>query len=334
MGRADPGLVRDVWAQREFAFRLETYGAAVPPPESGAVPAEALGRVFAHPAVGSMARSGSALLPEHWAPVDAALRVLAGDDVGAIAVLRDRGVPLAGGVHLPGAAVVCDPVAETMRALDVVGGIELNNVEPAFTAWSDHVDPAVTDEWRALVRDSAALIAELDNPDFTNATALTTVVVPLLQRDGEAYGRSSKFEIESGSLTDAVGMAYVSPGTWDRASFAEAMVHESYHNLFNMALELGEFELDNAAEFYAPWKGTTRPTRAVLHGIVAFSAVMRFWQHLSNIHGDWSTYADELVSRRAAEVLQSATAVLAAGVLSGAGEELAEAAAADAQAAS
>ncbi|MCP2159257.1 HEXXH motif-containing protein [Williamsia serinedens] len=332
LGRIDPEPVRVAWAEREFALRLETYGAASPLPESQLAPPEAIRKVFSHPAVGSMARAGSAA-PKHWAPVVAALQLLAGDEVGAIAALRSRGVLTAGGVHLPGTASVWDHSAKTMRALEVVNGFELNNIEPAFNAWSDHVDPNITGEWRALVSDSAALIAELDNRDFINATALTTVVVPLLQRDGKAYGRTSKFEIESGSLTDAVGMAYISPGTWDRVSFAEAMVHESYHSLFNMALELCEFELENEAEFYAPWKGATRPTRAVLHGIVAFSAVMRFWIHLSKTRSVASTRANELISRRANQVLQSATAVLAAGVLTSAGEELAEAAVEDARAA-
>lgn len=331
LGRVEPGPVRDAWSRNELALRIRALAAALPSFQADKVPLATLTKVFAHPAVGSIARSDAANSPHAWAPVSAALRVCMHDYASVISELRHSELWKDQSVHLPGTGLVCATATGEMRTLDVIGGIEVNNVDRALTSWTDHVDANVTDDWRVMVRDAVAFIADLGIPDFTNAASLTTVLVPLLQRDGSEFGRSSKLEIENGSVTDAVGAAYISPGTGDPVCFAEALIHESYHNLFNMALDIEDFEMETSEEFYSPWKGTTRPTRAVLHGIVAFSSVMRFWQHLGETETSWSKYAAESVARRAEEILEAAAAVLSGGVLTDVGAELAEAAASDAR---
>ncbi|MFC3963111.1 aKG-HExxH-type peptide beta-hydroxylase [Nocardia jiangsuensis] len=331
LGRVHPGGVRAAWWGGEYRFRLDRFAAVFPEAADSGADAATLGKVFAHPVVGAIARSEAADGRDDWRPVRAALRVDAALDGGGVVAELGTGAP-GRRVHLPGTGLVCDTGTGELRRLAVVDGLEVNNIDPSLSVWSDHVDTDLTFDWCTLVRAAQAFIAELGDPDFTDAISLTTVLVPLLQRDGAEFGRSSRFEIESGSVTSAVGAALISPGTGDAVNFAEAMVHESYHNLFNMALELDAFEQPNAAEFYAPWKGTTRPTRAVLHGIVAFSAIMRFWRQIGRTRTDWSKYADELVARRSEQVLGAASAVLSAGVLTDLGEEFAAAAVADAEA--
>ncbi|MEV6072038.1 HEXXH motif-containing putative peptide modification protein [Nocardia sp. NPDC052001] len=334
LGRIQPGAVRDAWWRNEYAFRLQTFASALPESTPDDVDYSTLTKVFRHPAVGSIARSEVAASSMSWAPVCAALRICAAHEYAdATAELCGAELWANSSVHLPGTGLVCETATGSLRSLDVIGGLEVNNADQALNIWSDHVDAHVTSLWRTVVSDALGFITDLGNPDFINVASLTTVLVPLLQRDGSDFGRDSRYEIESGSVTDAVGAAFISPGIGDPACFAEALVHESYHNLFNMALEIGDFEKENAEEFYSPWKGATRPTRAVLHGIVAFSAVMRFWRQVSERQVEWATFADELVARRAEEVFESATAVLSAGVLTELGTALAEAAASDARSA-
>ncbi|MFD3458327.1 HEXXH motif-containing putative peptide modification protein [Nocardia fluminea] len=332
LGRTHPGTVRDAWWLAEFRFRLDAFARAEPDRSVQDIDSSTVEKVFGHPAVGSIARADPVDSPHAWVPVRAALGLSpqpANTDV--IADLRATENWPGASVYLPGTGLVYDTATASTRSLDIVDGLELNNVDRLLVAQSDHVDTVLSDGWSTMVRAAQTFITGLGSPGFGEVSALTTVVVPLLQRDGAAFGRSSRFEIESGSVTDAIGAAFISPGTGEPVSFAEALIHESYHNLFNMALDLHDFAEDDSREFYAPWKGTTRPTRAVLHGIVAFSAVMRFWRRIGETNSDWSEYADEVAGRRAAEVLGAATAVASAAALTDLGTELIEAAITDAR---
>ncbi len=330
LGRAHPGPVSDAWWQNEYELRLRTLTGAVPELRDYGVDPIALARVLGHPTVGLRARAASAESANHWAPVTAALRLHADGVDAAIDELRSTEKWADRVVHLPGTGLVCDMSTGTIRSLPIVGGIEVNGRDHDLTSWSDHVDVDPTADWVALVTEGLAFVGELDEPEFADATSLTTVVVPLQQRDGGIVGRS-RYEIESGSVADAVGAVFLSPGDGDRVYFAEALVHESYHHLLNAAVHIVAFELKNDQMLCSPWKPMPRPVLALLHGIVAFSSVMRFWRRVSEVRADWSSFADQLVARRAREILDASTTLLEAEVLTAAGSELVVAAASDAR---
>lgn len=181
------------------------------------------------------------------------------------------------------------------------------------------MEPAPGLRWRELL---TAALAVLDGHERVVVDLLgsaVSVVVPLLQRDGRLVGRP-RFEIESGSVSTAVGAVFLSPGDWDPRQFAEALVHEAHHQLLNAALMAFDFVGDHEAEMASPWKPGPRPASALLHGIVAFSAVRRFWIQEALRGG--GTYGE--IDRRGVQVLEAAEVVLGSRALTDLGVELVE----------
>lgn len=154
---------------------------------------------------------------------------------------------------------------------------------------------------------------------------LARAVVPLQQRDGRIAGRP-QFEIESGSVTGAVGALYLSPGDGNEVMFAEALVHESFHQLLNAAIVVVNFALTDEAAMTSPFKPEPRPPIAVLHGIVAFGAVRRFWQRMAALRPEWELHGMAEVARRSEQINCACATLMDSDVLTRTGEAVVTAA--------
>jgi HEXXH motif-containing protein len=58
---------------------------------------------------------------------------------------------------------------------------------------------------------------------------------------------------------------------------AEAVVHESAHNLLNAVLHARDVRFADQPVWYSPWKRTDRPAFGIVHAIFAFSALVDYW---------------------------------------------------------
>lgn len=204
----------------------------------------------------------------------------------------------------------------------VVAGIELNATSAALVACASAPVATVTPAWVDLLTAALAVLADAGVVDRRLLGTVTTVVVPQTQRDGRLVDRP-RFEIESGSVTGAVGAVYLSPGRWDPLLFAEALIHESFHQLLNAAAQAVTFTRDDQVTLASPWKPQPRPPMAVLHGIVAFSSVARFWMTMApHLVGDGAAAARAQATRRTSQVATAGATLLDAGVLSPLGADL------------
>jgi hypothetical protein len=66
----------------------------------------------------------------------------------------------------------------------------------------------------------------------------------------------------------------------DPLYYAESLVHESAHSLFNYYYQLFQIEVDNTL-YWSPWRKSNRPVFGVLHGAWAFTYVYHFYDQLS-----------------------------------------------------
>jgi hypothetical protein len=58
---------------------------------------------------------------------------------------------------------------------------------------------------------------------------------------------------------------------------AEAVVHESAHNLLNAVLSAREVTFADQPLWYSPWKATDRPAFGIVHAVFAFSVLVTYW---------------------------------------------------------
>lgn len=120
----------------------------------------------------------------------------------------------------------------------------------------------MTDTWDLLVTGHPASASEL-------AQALATVA-PL--------PKAPVFRPRSSSTGDAFGGAVLSEPD-DATQLAASLIHETAH--FKLGALMHLFDLHNPERLrlgYAPWRDDPRPTRGILHGIYAFTAVTGFWR--------------------------------------------------------
>lgn len=319
LGVDAPGEEVDRWWCAESSIRSDALREAAVCLEG--VSDQAIRKVVSHPAVGLLARSTPDESPgSRWNGTVAALLLESGDQAAALTALRrtEQGEP----VHLPGARVVFE--SGTLRQLPVMATIEINPFDLELRKWADTIDETapVSAQWLELVEGSKMILGAFDCPDIEVVNHFAHVIVPLVQRDGRLVGRP-EVEIESGSVTGAVGALYLSPGDYQPVLFAEALVHESFHQLLNALVLTTDLVLSASTDqlLPSPWKPLPRPPLAVLHGVVAFSSVIRFWLRVSNDYPEWSAFGRHEAVRRTEQVLAACGTLLSAGVLTGIGIE-------------
>lgn len=282
IGHADLTPWLDLWWQDEIALRRAglhraeevysdqwwsvAYSASLPPTS----------RVLRHPALGTLVR---ALLDDQPLPPHAARTAY----TLAMSILVDSGeltaADVRGCTYLPGLSVAPGAAAPLPAITDT---IEVNADEPMLSQFADPLDDLseTRAEWATVGADAWHVLATTHPAFAARVAALVRVVVPLRQRDGRRIGRP-QYEIQSCSISSAPGVVFASLGRLDPWYTAEMLVHEAMHQLIEVIASLAPLTLDDAVLVPSPWKDEPRPPLALLHGIAAFGAAMRFWHRAS-----------------------------------------------------
>ncbi|TWA91971.1 HEXXH motif-containing protein [Azospirillum brasilense] len=77
------------------------------------------------------------------------------------------------------------------------------------------------------------------------------------------------------TISATPGTIYVDD-TQSVLQMAEAILHESCHNLLNDVLAARSVHIDDTDTYFSPWRGTQRPASGFLHAVFVFSIVMQF----------------------------------------------------------
>ena len=92
-----------------------------------------------------------------------------------------------------------------------------------------------------------------------------------------------EFDMVSYQLATFLGVVY-SDYTNHPLHYAESILHESVHSLFNSFLQAMEINLSNhtpnGRELYSPWKDQKRPAFGLVHAIITFSVIYDFYRVL------------------------------------------------------
>jgi HEXXH motif-containing protein len=141
-----------------------------------------------------------------------------------------------------------------------------------------NLDRLHEERWLAQLADGAGLLVR-DHPGFAKVLAgVVRSVFPQTDRK-----LAIRFRPQSASSGDMIGAVEMSP-PHDPRELAGTLVHEGYHNILNaIMLATPLFQKDPARpdrieELYAPWRDDPRHAFGLLHGIVSFLGVARFWQ--------------------------------------------------------
>jgi len=124
------------------------------------------------------------------------------------------------------------------------------------------------EEWHRAIVDAWAL-ASAFLPDAARGAAAGLVsLVPLQSVSGKVL---------TATHSDAFGGFAASYMEWP-ASLASAILHEARHSDINALHELRPlYDDEHRVRYFAPWKPDPRPLGAVIHGLVAFTTVAKFW---------------------------------------------------------
>ncbi|MET7424302.1 HEXXH motif-containing putative peptide modification protein [Dactylosporangium sp. NPDC005555] len=306
-GDASPGPWLDRWWVEETALRTAALRRAADVYSDHwwsvafALDAPETFAALRHPVAGMLGRS----LLDYDRPLDpdavtSAYPMAMAMLVEAGEVRPDR---VSGCAYLPGSRVA-PPGA---RPLPVIGEgswtIEINACDPLLARFADPRDDLSTTRaaWAGVGAAAGQVLRRAGSDAAASVAALTQVLVPLRQRDGRIIGRP-EFEIQSCSVSSAPGVVYASLGRPDPWYTAEVLVHEATHQLVEVVAALTPLTQDDTVRLPSPWKEEPRPPAALLHGIAAFGAVMRFWHRAGRLP-DAPPAAPDEVSRRARQVL-------------------------------
>lgn len=164
--------------------------------------------------------------------------------------------------------------AVTIRAADQSLTVSFEDADPyrliGVVARPARLRPSEAQRWESLLADAwGMLVAGHPMTAAELAQALATVV-PL--------PKAPVFRPRNASSGDSFGGAALSEPD-DAVALAAALVHELAH--FKLGVLLHLFDLYDPGRLrlgYAPWRDDPRPTRGILHGIYAFTAVTGFWR--------------------------------------------------------
>lgn len=141
-----------------------------------------------------------------------------------------------------------------------------------------NLDRLHEEQWLARLAEGVSLLVR-DHPGF--AKVLAGVVHSVFPQPDRKL--AIRFRTQSASSGDMIGAIEMSP-PHDPRELAGTLVHEGYHNILNaIMLATPLFQKDPARpdrieELYAPWRDDPRHAFGLLHGIVSFLGVARFWQ--------------------------------------------------------
>lgn len=212
-------------------------------------------------------------------------------------------LPTVGQIRIPGsfpvgaAELICAGPDTRLRVTDSVL-IELASASPAFTAAGQHVcesrgltlrawiedrDPyrgfgpprphtkladSTLAEWRKLVAEAWDVLTSQHPAHARELAAGLRALVPI-EPDCGIVGASSS------AAFGGIGLSANGSAT----ELAAAMVHELQHSKLNALLGLVNLvQEDDGARCYAPWRDDPRPVVGLLHGVVAFTSGVEFWQ--------------------------------------------------------
>ncbi|MFD9867215.1 HEXXH motif domain-containing protein [Streptomyces niveus] len=141
--------------------------------------------------------------------------------------------------------------------------------------------------WRMMVRQGLRLLGSEHPETAAEVEGGLRTLVPL--RSPGPAGASC-------SSAEAFGCLALSPPS-SAASVALAFTHETQHNKLSALLHLFDFFQadDQAARYYAPWRGDPRPLSGLLQGTYAFLGVAQYWnRRLRAANGPDEAHAAEL----------------------------------------
>ena len=127
--------------------------------------------------------------------------------------------------------------------------------------------------WGSVPSDAASLIEQSLGATGSELAAFVYTLVPIEPVSVGCFASSTNRAVP--------GALYVTVTTRPEM-LAEMIVHEAGHAWLNCWQEQGAVVRDNETLVQSPFTGSPRPLLGILHGVVAFGWIARFWEGLLN----------------------------------------------------
>jgi len=151
-----------------------------------------------------------------------------------------------------------------------------------------HWRPTATWSWGDTPRQATALLERALGEAGAELPSLVSTLVPFGATDDETFS--------SFSSAVAPGALYLT-ATSRPEMLAELIIHEAGHTWLNVQDERGAVLEEDAGDLLlaSPFRGTDRPIMGLVHGVVSFGWIRRYWQGLMD--AGISEYAETAEAR-------------------------------------